>query len=181
MTTLTANETQVLKQLNTLKPDQFMSTKDLASELNLDTLFTSGIVCSMIRKEVIVSRKMKDHSEYALSDSGVQLAKDIFKPKSNKIVTVDGQKLTEKQVAVMKAVAYNEYCNKSPEEATSIDDLKTWCYVEDFATAADLPVTTTKGVLGTLVRRGLMTIEGWDEDNVVTFTEEGFKLLKSLI
>lgn len=181
MTTLTNNETLVLKQLNNLKPDEFLSTKDLANELKLETIYTSGVVCSMIRKEVIVSRKMKDHSEYALSESGAKMAKEMFSPKSSKYVTSGGNKLTEKQVAVMKAVAYNEFCKTSPEEAKSIDDLKTKCFIENFAVTSGLPISTTKSVLSTLVKRGLMTIEGWEEDNVVAFTEEGFKLLKSMI
>lgn len=55
----------------------------------------------------------------------------------------------------------------------------TWVDVKDWSKATGLNMSQIKGVLSSLVKKGLVIIDYYDEDtNWLTFTEAGYTLLK---
>lgn len=199
MITLTANQTKVLVALatnTTVETQPWVNTTQIADITGLTKLVASGLVCSMIHKELLVSKKEKTGSEYQYTVKGLEAVAHLLpvveesaevetkpKRKSSKPSREYSVKITANEEAVIKAVAYNLYCevNGKPELAESPEQVQPWVYVDDFANHANLTVRTTKGTLGSLVKKGIMFVDGYDQDNVCGFTDEGFKLMKEVI
>lgn len=199
MTTLTANQTQVLVALatnTTIETQPWVTTTQIADISGLTKLVASGLVCSMIHKELLVSKKEKTGSQYQYTVKGLEAVAHLIqteesveeKPKAKRKSTKPSKefsiKITANEEAVIKAIAHSEWCevNGHPEVAESADDVSTWCYTDTFAEYAKLTVRTVKGTLGSLAKKGIIEVlDNFDEDNSVRFTEDGFKLMKEVI
>ena len=196
MITLTANQTKVLVALatnTTVETQPWVNTTQIADITGLSKLVASGLVCSMIHKELLVSKKEKTGSEYQYTVKGLEAVAHLLAPveevaakpkrKSSKPSREYSVKITANEEAMIKAVAYNLYCevNGKPELAESPEQVQPWVYVDDFAAHANLTVKTAKGTLGSLVKKGIMFVDGYDHDNVCGFTDVGFELMKEVI
>lgn len=196
MITLTANQTQVLVALatnTTLETQAWVSTSQIADITGLTKLVASGLVCSMIHKELLVSKKEKTGSQYQYTVKGLEavahllpVAEEVAKPKrkSSKPSREYSVKITANEEAMIKAVAYSDWCevNGKPELAEKIEDVSTFCYVDVFADHAKLTIKTAKGALGSLAKKGIIEVmDNYSEDNTVRFTDIGFGLMKEVI
>ncbi|AXF41489.1 hypothetical protein SHAb15599_00134 [Acinetobacter phage SH-Ab 15599] len=194
MTTLTTNQENVLLALakdTQLLTQPWVSTAEIAEVTGLTKLVTSGLVCSMIHKGLLISLKQKkwDGSRYQYTEEGLAAIQHKLTPvqekpakQRTKYVTFAGQRITENQAAVIKALAYSQYtqANGAPETAQSIDELSTWLYVDEIAKECGMTVKTAKAVVGTLVKSGYYTVAE-DEDNIACPTELGFEIIKAMV
>ncbi len=82
---------------------------------------------------------------------------------------------TQNEKNLLKAIAYHEMAPSNTGRPETIADTGTFCWVDDFAAEIGLTVPQTKGVLGSLVAKNLVTVNEWDQgDTVVDFTPAGF-------
>jgi len=91
--------------------------------------------------------------------------------------------ITRNEAFVLNAIAHHEmtpWNTGTPDcDESGAWEISTYCWAEDF-TNADLNVQQVKGVLGSLVQKGLVTINEYDaRDNVVSFTPQGFRAWKA--
>jgi len=83
--------------------------------------------------------------------------------------------LTANEIEVLNGIAYHEMAPSNGEKPETIADTGTYCWVEDFS--ASLTPSQVKGVLSSLVKKGLIHVDDYDdEDTVVNFTDTGFKV-----
>ena len=81
--------------------------------------------------------------------------------------------LTPNEIDVLNGIAYHEMSPANSAKPETIGDTGTYCWVEDFSKT--LSGQQVKGVLSSLVQKGLISIQDWDQnDTVVDFTSEGF-------
>lgn len=195
MITLTQNQTQVLVALaqNTkIETQPWVTTAQIAEIAGLTKLVASGLVCSMIHKELLISKKEATGSQYQYTVKGLEAVshllptEEVAKPKrkSSKPSREYSMKITANEESMIKAIAYSEWCevNGHPDKAENISDVSTWCYVDTFADYAKLSIKTTKGTLGSLAKKGIIEVlDNYNEDNSVSFTQVGFDLMKEVI
>ncbi len=82
--------------------------------------------------------------------------------------------LTPYEIDVLNGIAYHEMSTANSCKPQSIDDTGTFCWVEDFSKT--LTASQVKGVIASLVKKGLVKIDEWDQgDTVVNFTPEGWQ------
>lgn len=84
---------------------------------------------------------------------------------------------TTNEAAVLTAIALHEFSRSNGHAPDSIEEHHgTYCWVDEFATAAKLTIPQTKGVLSSLVQKKLVRIEKYDDvDNTIDFTAAGFE------
>lgn len=92
------------------------------------------------------------------------------------------QTLTALETATILKIARHEMnsTNGAPEYAQSASDLTTWAWAGDF-TSADCDVKQVKGVMSSLVKKGLIECSGKGQDAVVGFSDEGFVQVQFLL
>lgn len=82
--------------------------------------------------------------------------------------------ITANEIDVLNGIAYAEMSSANGGKPQSIDDTGTWCWADAFS--ATLSTNAVKGVLGSLTKKHLITVQEWDQDDtVVNFTPLGFK------
>ena len=83
--------------------------------------------------------------------------------------------ITPNEIDVLNGIAYAEMSTANGAKPQSIDDTGTYCWADAFS--ATLSINAVKGVLGSLTKKNLITVQEWDQnDTVVNFTAEGFKV-----
>ena len=83
--------------------------------------------------------------------------------------------LTANEIDVLNGIAYSEMSPANSCKPLSLEDTGTWCWADSFSKT--LSTNAVKGVLGSLVKKGVIQIDDYDrDDTVVDFTPEGFKV-----
>ena len=92
-------------------------------------------------------------------------------------------KLTQNEAKLMMIVAADEYntLNGDYRKAETRADLQTLSSVPEWAQEMGLTKPQTKGVLGSLCAKGLLTVDGVGADSDVCFTEAGFDYILDYI
>ena len=82
--------------------------------------------------------------------------------------------ITPNEINVLNGIAYAEMSPANGGKPLSIDDTGTYCWADEFSNT--LSTNAVKGVLGSLTKKRLITVQEWDAgDTVVDFTDLGFK------
>tara|TARA_R110000803_G_C11757577_1_gene293454 strand:+ start:43 stop:333 length:291 start_codon:yes stop_codon:yes gene_type:complete len=82
--------------------------------------------------------------------------------------------LTSNEIDVLNGIAYHEMARSNGSKPAEIDDTGTYCWVDDFSSNG-LSGQQVKGVLSSLVKKDLIKVDDYDDDDtVVDFTEAGF-------
>lgn len=82
--------------------------------------------------------------------------------------------ITPFEIDVLNGIAYAEMSPANGGKPLSIDDTGTFCWADQFSDT--LSTNAVKGVLGSLTKKRLITVQEWDQgDTVVNFTALGFK------
>ena len=92
---------------------------------------------------------------------------------------IEGRKtmttLTESEGKTLNAIAYHEMNPSNGARPESASDVKTWGWADHFADDAGITVPQMKGVLSSLVKKGLINITDYDvNETTVNFTDEGY-------
>ncbi|QIG73782.1 hypothetical protein PP935_gp007 [Rhizobium phage RHph_N34] len=90
--------------------------------------------------------------------------------------------LTKNETALLTAFAYCEMnaTNGSPKYAPSASELATYVWLED-RNVNDLSIASKKGVLSSLVKKGLVTVSKDSEGDYLNFTDLGYQTVMELI
>lgn len=84
--------------------------------------------------------------------------------------------ITPAEAHVLKAIAYHEMNPGNGTRPESESDVYTFCWTSDFS-PQDMNVSQTKGVLSSLVKKGLICIFEYDDtDKGVGFTKLGYEV-----
>ncbi len=82
---------------------------------------------------------------------------------------------TANEIEVLNGIAYHENCASNTAKPQEVGHVHTWCLAEDFSKT--LKTNQVKGVLSSLVKKELIKITPYDEqDTQVHFTDLGFKV-----
>lgn len=82
--------------------------------------------------------------------------------------------LTKYETFVLAAIAFHEYNSSNGARPECWRDVYTYCWADEFA-APEHTVQQCKGVLSSLVQKGLIFIGQYDDEyNSVNFTEAGY-------
>ncbi len=82
--------------------------------------------------------------------------------------------ITANEIDVLNGIAYAEMSPANGGKPQEIDDTGTYCWADTFSKT--LTTSQVKGVLGSLTKKNLITVQEWDQgDTVVHFTEQGWK------
>ena len=83
--------------------------------------------------------------------------------------------LTANEIEVLNGIAYHEMATSNGAKPETKDETGTYCWVEDFS--ASLTPDQVKGVISSLVKKGLIRVDEYDDENTtVDFTDAGFKV-----
>lgn len=80
---------------------------------------------------------------------------------------------TEFERVVLHEIAHHEMNSINGARPTCAAEVATWCWASDF-TGGQMTVPQVKGVLSSLVQKGLIRTGGTGRDATVNFTDEGF-------
>tara|TARA_Y100000310_G_scaffold338627_1_gene428778 strand:+ start:2348 stop:2647 length:300 start_codon:yes stop_codon:yes gene_type:complete len=87
--------------------------------------------------------------------------------------------ITPNESLVLNEIARHEMNPENGAVPISASEVSTYCWVDEF-TGGVLSVNAVKGVVSSLVKKKLIVVSDWDDDDtVVSFTEEGFSVWKS--
>ncbi|QIG67943.1 hypothetical protein EVB55_008 [Rhizobium phage RHph_Y68] len=91
-------------------------------------------------------------------------------------------KLTSNETALLTAFAFCQMnaTNGSPKYAPSPSELATYVWLED-RNVNGLSIASKKGVLSSLVKKGLVTVSKDEEGDYLNFTQLGFDTVMELI
>lgn len=81
--------------------------------------------------------------------------------------------LTHFEAVVLNAIAHHEMNTTNGARPTSHHDVNTWAWADDF-TGGEMTVPQVKGVMSSLVQKGLLHCEGKGREASCGFTEAGF-------
>jgi hypothetical protein len=84
--------------------------------------------------------------------------------------------VTANEIAVLNDMAHHEMNPGNGARPTCAADVCTFCWVEDFGPG--LTLNQVKGVVSSLVKKGLIVVSEDDEHNVVDFTDAGFAVFE---
>jgi hypothetical protein len=92
-------------------------------------------------------------------------------------------KLTVNETALLTSIAKHEMnaTNGHPETATSKSELATYSWIEEFDAGQVTSLPGKKGVLSSLVKKGLLLTNGKGEESSIDFTDLGFETVMELI
>ena len=82
--------------------------------------------------------------------------------------------LTNNEFATLNWIAYNEMTPLNGDEPFSYEDCQCFMWVDELAPNLDMTIEQTKGVVGSLVKKGFIYSENDGEDDVCGFTEAGW-------
>lgn len=89
--------------------------------------------------------------------------------------------LTPAESSVLKSIAYHEMNPGNGARPTSAQDVQTFCWAHDFRPTG-MSTAQTKGVLSSLVKKGLISIYEYDgTDNGVSFTPLGYEVFNTQV
>ena len=90
--------------------------------------------------------------------------------------------LTAMEQAVYKCFHRSGHLYDNYDSNTYNDACGTWVDVKDWSKATGLSMNQIKGVIASLVKKGLIIVNYYDEeDNWLSFTEAGYSLLKHVV
>lgn len=94
----------------------------------------------------------------------------------------DTKKITAAEHHLLLAFAHceNTPLNGAPMQAQQPSDLSTWVWLDD-RKVGDMTTAQKKGVLASLVKKGLVTVTPDSEGDLIGWTDEGFALLKAIL
>jgi hypothetical protein len=94
----------------------------------------------------------------------------------------DTKKITAAEHHLLVAFAHceNTPLNGAPMQAQQPSDLCTWVWLDD-RKVGDMTTPQKKGVLASLVKKGLVVITPDSEGDLIGWTDEGFALLKTIL
>jgi len=90
--------------------------------------------------------------------------------------------LTVPEQHLLSAFAHceNTVTNGAPKQATAPHDLTTWVWLDD-RKVGDFSVKQKKGVLSSLVKKGLLTVVPHSDGDIIGWSFLGFEVVQSLI
>ena len=94
----------------------------------------------------------------------------------------DTKKITaaEHHLLVAFANCENTPLNGAPMQAQHPSDLTTWVWLDD-RKVGDMTTAQKKGVLASLVKKGLVAVTPDSEGDLIGWTDDGFALLKTIL
>lgn len=94
----------------------------------------------------------------------------------------DTKKITAAEHHLLVAFAHceNTLMNGAPMQAQQPSDLSTWVWLDD-RKVGDMTTAQKKGVLASLVKKGLVTVTPDSEGDLIGWTDAGFALLKTIL
>lgn len=94
----------------------------------------------------------------------------------------DTKKITAAEHHLLVAFAHceNTPLNGAPMQAQQPSDLSTWVWLDD-RKVGDMTAAQKKGVLASLVKKGLVTVTPDSEGDLIGWTNAGFALLKTIL
>jgi hypothetical protein len=94
----------------------------------------------------------------------------------------DTKKITAAEHHLLVAFAHceNTPLNGAPMQAQQPSDLSTWVWLDD-RKVGDMTTAQKKGVLASLVKKGLVTVTPDSEGDLIGWTDAGFVLLKTIL
>lgn len=88
--------------------------------------------------------------------------------------------LTEYESSVLNIIATSEYNQNNGSLPRSTEESATWLWVDEIAEDAGLTMNQVKGVLGSLVKKEVVSIDDIDaEETLVQIAKKGIDLLWS--
>jgi hypothetical protein len=86
-------------------------------------------------------------------------------------------KMTVLETSVLNIIATSEYNQLNGSIPRTVDESSTWLWTDELAADAGLTVNQVKGVLGSLVKKGLVDIDDLDADSCIQITKLGINEL----
>lgn len=82
--------------------------------------------------------------------------------------------MTEYEKSILNSIATSEYNRLNGEIPRNTEDSATWLFVDELAEDNGLTMNQVKGVLGSLVKKGLIDIDDVDaEETLIQITKAG--------
>ena len=85
--------------------------------------------------------------------------------------------MTENEKSIMNTIATNECNPNNGSLPRTILESATWLFMDELASDSGLTVNQVKGVLGSLVKKGLLLVDEDEVESLVQFTQEGINFL----
>ena len=83
-------------------------------------------------------------------------------------------KMTEYEKSVLNIIATSEFNQLNGSIPRTVEESATWLFVDEIADDASLTMNQVKGVLGSLVKKGLIDIDDIDaEETLIQITKKG--------
>ena len=82
-------------------------------------------------------------------------------------------KLTQNEKSVLNIIATDEMNEVNGDCARTVEESATWVFTDQIAKDAGLTINQTKGVLGSLVKKGMIEIDPDEDEAMVQLTQEG--------
>ena len=75
--------------------------------------------------------------------------------------------MTENEKSILNIIARSEYNQNNGSIPRTVEESATWLFMDDLADDSGLTVNQVKGVLGSLVKKGLVDVDDIDEDETL--------------
>lgn len=87
--------------------------------------------------------------------------------------------LTSNEKSILNIIATDEMNSLNGSVPRTTEESATWLYTKDIAEEAVMAVNQVKGVLGSLVKKGILDIDDYDDDSehLVQITKKGINEL----
>ena len=83
-------------------------------------------------------------------------------------------KMTENEKSVLNIIATSEFNQLNGSIPRTVEESATWLFIDEVADDASLTVNQVKGVLGSLVKKGLIDVDDIDEEEtLIQITKAG--------
>lgn len=82
--------------------------------------------------------------------------------------------LTHLEKIVLNAIAHHEMNPGNGARPTCAADVCTWCWAGDF-TGGEMTTAQVKGVLSSLIKKGMINVSGGGRESTASFTQAGFE------
>ncbi len=94
-------------------------------------------------------------------------------------------KTTDLEKRLLHAIATHEYTPMNGDQPETVRDCHTWYWISDFANTMNIKVNSCRGVMGSLVKKGLVgyakvsaKARKLGDEDTVWFTDLGFKIYR---
>ena len=88
--------------------------------------------------------------------------------------------MTENEKSILNIIARSEYNQNNGSIPRTVEESATYLFIDELADDSGLTVNQVKGVLGSLVKKGLVDVDDFDdEETLVQITKDGINELWS--